>query len=58
MARTYDLSRQIQMYSRENTISRTDLQHLIDGMKSVGDLQGVTITPDQLVIAGLTKLVD
>ena len=58
VARTYDLSRQIQMYSRENTISRTDLQHLIDGMKSVGDLQGVTITPDQLVIAGLTKLVD
>jgi NitT/TauT family transport system substrate-binding protein len=56
VARTYDLSRQIQMYSKENTISRADLQHLIDGMKSIGDLQGVTVTPDQLVIAGLTTL--
>ncbi|HLI22999.1 MAG TPA: ABC transporter substrate-binding protein [Stellaceae bacterium] len=56
VARTYDLSKQIQMYDREDTVSRTDLQHLIDGMKSIGDLQGVDITPDQLVIAGLTKL--
>ena len=56
VARTYDLARQIKMYDREDTVSRTDLQHLIDGMKSIGDLQGVNITPDQLVIAGLTKL--
>jgi NitT/TauT family transport system substrate-binding protein len=56
VAMSYDLANKIGMYSRENTISRTDLQHLIDGMKAVGDLQGVTVTPDQLVIAGLTKL--
>jgi hypothetical protein len=29
---------------------------LIDAMKSIGDLQGVTVTPDQLVIADLTPL--
>lgn len=56
VAQTYDFTRQIAMYSKENTISRTDLQHLIDAMKSIGDLQGVTVTPDQLVIPGLTPM--
>jgi NitT/TauT family transport system substrate-binding protein len=56
VAQSYDLAKKIKMYSEENTISRTDLQHLIDAMKSIGDLEGVTVTPDQLVIAGLTKL--
>lgn len=56
VAQSYDLARQVGMYAKESSVSRTDLQHLIDAMKSIGDLQGVTITPDQLVIAGLTPL--
>jgi NitT/TauT family transport system substrate-binding protein len=58
VAQSYDLARQIDMYAKESSISRADLQHLIDAMKSVGDLEGVTINADQLVIPGLTKMVD
>ncbi|HEX3970603.1 MAG TPA: ABC transporter substrate-binding protein [Stellaceae bacterium] len=58
VAQSYDLARKIDMYAKESSVSRTDLQHLIDGMKSVGDLEGVTIDADQLVIPGLTKMVD
>ena len=53
---SYDLARKIDMYAKESSISRTDLQHLIDAMRSIGDLEGVAITADQLVIPGLTKL--
>jgi len=56
VAQTYDFTRNIGMYDPSDAISRADLQHLIDGMRSIGDLQGVTVTPDQLVIAGLTPL--
>jgi len=56
IAQSYDFTRKIAMYEKGDGVSRTDLQHLIDAMKSIGDLQGVTVTPDQLVIAGLTPL--
>jgi NitT/TauT family transport system substrate-binding protein len=56
VAQSYDLARKIDMYARESSVSRTDLQHLIDAMKSIGDLEGVAITADQLVIPGLTQL--
>jgi NitT/TauT family transport system substrate-binding protein len=56
VAQSYDLARKIDMYSKESSVSRTDLQHLIDAMKSIGDLEGVAITADQLVIPGLTQL--
>ena len=56
VAQSYDLARKIDMYARESSVSRTDLQHLIDAMKSIGDLEGVSITADQLVIPGLTQL--
>jgi NitT/TauT family transport system substrate-binding protein len=56
VAESYDFTRKIGMYDTNNAISRTDLQHLIDAMKSIGDLQGVSVTPDQLVIADLTPL--
>jgi len=56
VAASYDLARKIDMYAKESSISRTDLQHLIDAMKSIGDLEGVNITADQLVIPGLTQL--
>jgi NitT/TauT family transport system substrate-binding protein len=56
VAQSYDFTREINMYERGDGVSRTDLQHLIDAMKSIGDLQGTPVTPDQLVIAGLTPL--
>ena len=56
IAQSYDLARKIDMYSKESSVSRTDLQHLIDAMKSIGDLEGVAISADQLVIPGLTQL--
>jgi ABC-type nitrate/sulfonate/bicarbonate transport system substrate-binding protein len=58
VAHTYDFTRQIAMYSKDNTVSRSDLQHLIDAMHAVGDLQGATVTPDELVIKGLTPMVE
>jgi hypothetical protein len=58
VAQSYDLAMKIGMYAKQNSVSRADLQHLIDAMKSIGDLQGVTVTPDQLVIAGLTPLTE
>ena len=56
VAQTYDFTQKIGMYERDEGVSRTDLQHLIDGMKSVGDLEGVTVTPEQLVITEFTPL--
>jgi NitT/TauT family transport system substrate-binding protein len=56
--KTYDFTNEIAMYSKDDTVSRTDLQHLIDAMHSVGDLQGASVTPDQLVIKGLTPLTE
>jgi NitT/TauT family transport system substrate-binding protein len=56
VAQSYDLARKIDMYAKESSVSRTDLQHLIDAMKSIGDLEGVAIDAGQLVIPGLTQL--
>ena len=56
VARSYDLARKIDMYAKESSVSRTDLQHLIDAMKAIGDLEGVAINAEQLVIPGLTQL--
>jgi hypothetical protein len=58
VTQSYDLARKIDMYAKESSVSRTDLQHLIDAMRSIGDLEGVAINADQLVIPGLTKMVD
>ncbi len=55
---SYDFIRKIGMYERSSGVSRTQLQHLIDAMKSIGDLQGTPVTPDQLVIAGLTQITE
>jgi ABC-type nitrate/sulfonate/bicarbonate transport system substrate-binding protein len=53
---SYDFTQEISMYAKDNGVSRTDLQHLIDAMKSIGDLEGASITPEALVIAELTPL--
>jgi len=56
IVQSYDFTREIAMFARDNRISRTDLQHLIDSMKAIGDLQGATITPEELVVTDLTPL--
>jgi NitT/TauT family transport system substrate-binding protein len=53
---SYDFIRKIGMFERSSGVSRAGLQHLIDAMTAIGDLQGTPVTPDQLVIAGLTRL--
>jgi hypothetical protein len=55
---SYDFIRKIGMFEKSSGVSRSKLQHLIDAMKSIGDLQGTPVTPDQLVIAGLTQITE
>ncbi|MGH7087287.1 MAG: ABC transporter substrate-binding protein [Stellaceae bacterium] len=56
VAESYDFVHKIGMYEKGEGVSRTNLQHLIDAMKSIGDLKGTPVKPEQLVIAGLTPL--
>ncbi|HEY2527081.1 MAG TPA: ABC transporter substrate-binding protein [Xanthobacteraceae bacterium] len=56
VAQSYDVIDKIGMFPKGNAVSHAGLQHLIDAMKSIRDLQGVTITPSQLVNAELTEL--
>jgi NitT/TauT family transport system substrate-binding protein len=56
VAQSYDVVQKVGMFPKNNTVSRAGLQHLIDAMKSIGDLQSVTISPSQLVNAELTPL--
>jgi ABC-type nitrate/sulfonate/bicarbonate transport system substrate-binding protein len=58
VAQSYDFLRRIDEFERSNTVSRRLIQNLIDAMRAIGDLKGVTVTPDQLVIPGLTQVVD
>jgi NitT/TauT family transport system substrate-binding protein len=56
VAQSYDVIDKIGMFPKGNAVSHAGLQHLIDAMKSIRDLQGVTITPSKLVNAELTEL--
>lgn len=56
VAQSYDVIQKIGMFPKSSVVSRGSLQHLIDAMKSIGDLQGETVTPDQLVIPGVTSV--
>jgi NitT/TauT family transport system substrate-binding protein len=56
VAQTYDVIQKVGMFPKSDAVSRTGLQHLIDAMKSIGDLQGVAISPSQLASAKLTPL--
>jgi len=56
VAQSYDVIHKVGMFPKSNAVSRVGLQHLIDAMKSIGDLQGVAISPSQLVDAKLTAL--
>jgi NitT/TauT family transport system substrate-binding protein len=53
-AETYDLERKIEVMPKDDAVSRGGLAHLIADMRSIGDLQGETVTPDQLIIPGVT----
>jgi ABC-type nitrate/sulfonate/bicarbonate transport system substrate-binding protein len=56
VAETYDFVRKIGMYEKGSGVSRAGLEHLIAAMRSIGDLQGVSVTPDELVVPNLTPL--
>lgn len=56
VAESYDFIRRIGMFDKSSDVSRAQLQHLIDAMRSIGDLKDAPITPGQLVIAGLTQI--
>ncbi len=56
VAQSYDVVRKVGMFPRSNAVSRAGLQHLIDANELIGDLQGVAISPNQLVNAELTPL--
>ena len=56
VAESYDFIRRIGMFDKSSGVSRTQLQHLIDAMRAIGDLKDTPVTPDQLVIAGLTRI--
>lgn len=51
---SYDLERKIEVMPKDNAVSRSGLAHLIAAMRSIDDLKGETVTPDQLIIPGIT----
>jgi NitT/TauT family transport system substrate-binding protein len=55
--RSYDYLRKINYFAPNNKISRSRMQNLINAMKALGDIKG-DITPDRVVVPGLTQLVD
>lgn len=55
--RSYDFLRKINYFSPTKDISRARMQNLINAMKSLGDIK-TDITPDKIVVPGLTHLVD
>src|SRR5258708_39856373 len=55
--RSYDYLRKINYFAPTNDISRSRMQNLINAMKALGDIK-TDITPDKIVVPGLTRLVD
>jgi NitT/TauT family transport system substrate-binding protein len=55
--RSYDFLRKINYFAPTNGISRSRMQNLINAMKGLGDIKS-DITPDKIVVPGLTHLVD
>jgi NitT/TauT family transport system substrate-binding protein len=55
--RSYDYLRKIDYFAATNDISRKRMQSLIEAMKTLGDIKS-DITPDKIVVPGLTRLVD
>lgn len=55
--RSYDYLRKISYFATNQDISRSRMQNLIDAMKALGDIKS-DITPDKVVVPGLSHLVD
>lgn len=55
--RSYDYLRKIDYFAHNNDVSRTRMQNVINAMKALGDIKS-GITPERLVVHGLTHLVD
>jgi NitT/TauT family transport system substrate-binding protein len=55
--RSYDYLRKIDYFARNNEVSRSRMQNLINAMKALGDIKS-GITPERVVMPGLTHLVD
>ena len=55
--RSYDYLRKINYFAPNNEISRPRMQNVINAMKALGDIK-TDITPDRVVVPGLTRLVD
>jgi NitT/TauT family transport system substrate-binding protein len=55
--RSYDYLRKIDYFARNNEISRSRMQNLINAMKALGDIKS-GITPERVVMPGLARLVD
>jgi len=53
---SYDLERKIEAMPNSNVVSHGGLVHLIAAMQSIGDLQGETVKPSQLVIPEITPV--
>jgi NitT/TauT family transport system substrate-binding protein len=57
IAQSYDFSTRIGQFDRKNTVSRQRVENMIEAMHAIGDMQGVDISPDKLVLAGVTPVV-
>jgi NitT/TauT family transport system substrate-binding protein len=55
--RSYDYLRKIDYFARNNEVSRSRMQNLINAMKALGDIKN-GITPERVVMPGLAHLVD
>ncbi len=55
--RSYDFLRKIDYFAPTNAISRARMQNLINAMKGLGDIK-TAITPDKIVVPGLTRLIE
>jgi NitT/TauT family transport system substrate-binding protein len=54
---SYDLLRRIGYFEPSSKVSRAKLQNLIDAERSLGNL-GASLTPDRLIMPGVTELTD
>jgi NitT/TauT family transport system substrate-binding protein len=57
IAESYDFIIRIGQFARFNTVSKARIDNLIKAMRAIGDLQGVTVSADQLVLEGVTPVV-
>jgi len=55
ITKSYDYLKRLGYFARDDVVSRSRMQNLIDAMKALGDIAG-TIQVDQLVIPGLTRV--